>query len=122
MPKRSQYATQVGGSIPSAAQRNRPAAKFQSPELDTLHLILLKNQLGVGELAGRLNMKPHSLYDCISRGLTSPYTRACVEAALGFEAIWSSPNELALRKKCLKRLGFDPALLPCKELRNHFKR
>ena len=50
-------------------------------------------------------------------GMPSPFLRARVEQALGWQPIYSSSSVVEVRRLCFERFGYDPAQLTLAELR-----
>ncbi len=70
----------------------------------------------LAELATACGIARHSLIDEASKGFPSGLLRRKIEGALGFVDIWSSTDEMWLRKRGLSALNVDFAVTSVPEL------
>ena len=82
-----------------------------------LEIGLAARSMSQADLARRLGVSRSALSQAIKAGLDNRRTRAAIEVALDYLPLWDDPKRLQLRRACLARLGFDPALLTYRQLK-----
>jgi hypothetical protein len=88
--------------------------------VDFVRIALITRGWTVADLARRIGWKRSALSVALSLGVPGRRLRAAIEAAFGYELrLWDDQNTLALRKRCVESLGFDPRLVSLPVLRQH---
>jgi len=79
--------------------------------LPMLALEMLRRELTREELAKRCGIELAYLRTEFSNGIPTLAVQYRIEAALGFSIpLWSSPFEMAVRRRCVEVYGLDPRL------------
>ena len=84
-----------------------------------LNLEMVRRGVSADDLAEALGVARHGMVTAISRGIPAKAQRWQIENHLGFPlTLWSPPEEIKARKRCVREFGLDPRELPIADLRD----
>jgi hypothetical protein len=89
-----------------------------------LRIELIRRGLSTADLADLIGMSRHDLTVQLSKDIPSRVLRWRIERALGFPqpSLWSSDEEVEVRKRCILEFGADPRELGLVELKRLCRR
>ncbi len=90
-----------------------------APALAVAMLILEMLRRGVDStwLAKQIGLTPHGMANALRLGVPNCRTRWKIEAALGLSVpLWSSSNEIEMRRRCITNFSQDPRLMDLDQL------
>jgi hypothetical protein len=84
-----------------------------------LNLEMVQRGVLADDLAEALGVGREGMVTAISRGVPAKAQRWQIENYLGFPlTLWSPPEEIKARKRCVREFGLDPRELPIADLRD----
>ena len=82
-----------------------------------LSLEMVRRGVSADDLAEAFGVEREGMVTAISRNVPAQAMRWQIENYLGFPlTLWSPPNEIRARQRCIREFGFDPRELPIADL------